>query len=147
MQAQQYPQYTDNIMNTGAKWDGRPVWDCAQLTRYAWKEAGVDLPSGATSQWQKTDWADSGTIDTLPQSTVCSLFRYADGRMQHTGLYLGDGTCVHAKTTQLGVVHETMGHYLWTHWAVPVTAGVSSEPTQIFRAKVTGGGLWLRREP
>jgi len=40
-QAQQYPEWEDNILNVGAKWDGRPVWDCAQLTRAVAKAAGI----------------------------------------------------------------------------------------------------------
>ena len=69
-QAQQYHEQAQNILVTGAKWDGRPVWDCAQLTRYAAKAAGVELPSGATSQWRKGPWKRKGTIDSLPEGEV-----------------------------------------------------------------------------
>ena len=41
-QAAQYPDQAQNILVTGAKWDGRPVWDCAQLTRFAAKEVGFE---------------------------------------------------------------------------------------------------------
>lgn len=74
-QAQQYPDQAQNILVTGAKWDGQPVWDCAQLTRYAAKAAGVELPSGATSQWRKAPWKRKGTIDTLPDGEVVYLYR------------------------------------------------------------------------
>lgn len=116
-QAAQYPEQADNILNVGAKWDGQPVWDCAQLTRAAAKAAGVFLVSGATSQWQKTAWAARGTIDTLPEETVAFVYRQSDGRMQHTGVALGDGTCVHARGTAYGVVRQKMSEYAWTHWA------------------------------
>jgi len=96
-QAAQYPDQAQNILVTGAKWDGRPVWDCAQLTRYAAKAAGVELPSGATSQWRKGPWKRKGTIDTLPEGEVVYLYRQKGTIMQHTGLALGDGTCVHAR--------------------------------------------------
>lgn len=59
-QAKQYPAQADNILGTGAKWDGKTVWDCAQFTRAAWAAAGINLVSGATSQWNKTDWESSG---------------------------------------------------------------------------------------
>ena len=44
-QAQQYPEQADTILGTGEKWDGKPVWDCAQLTRAAAKAAGADEPT------------------------------------------------------------------------------------------------------
>lgn len=121
-QAEQYPDQAGNILGTGAKWDGRPVWDCAQLTRAAAKEAGVTLPSGATSQWNKGPWARKGDISTMPKGEVVFLYRRQKGSdtvMAHTGIAIGDGTCVHARGTAYGVVRQNMADYLWTHWASP----------------------------
>lgn len=129
-QAQQYPDQAQNILVTGAKWDGRPVWDCAQLTRYAAKAAGVELPSGATSQWRKGPWKRKGTIDTMPEGEVVYLYRQKGSIMQHTGLALGDGTCVHARGTAYGVVHQPVRDYPWTHWASPWEAESAPEPVE-----------------
>lgn len=129
-QAAQYPDQAQNILVTGAKWDGRPVWDCAQLTRYAAKAAGVELPSGATSQWRKVKWKRKGTIDTVPENEVVYLYRQKGSIMQHTGLALGDGTCVHAMGTAYGVVRQPVSAYPWTHWASPWEA-VSGQPEPV----------------
>lgn len=129
-QAQQYPDQAQNILVTGAKWDGRPVWDCAQLTRYAAKAAGVELPSGATSQWRKAPWKRKGTIDSLPEGEVVYLYRKKGSIMQHTGLELGDGTCVHARGTAYGVVHQPVRDYPWTHWASPWEAESAPQPVE-----------------
>ena len=129
-QAQQYPEQAQNILVTGAKWDGRPVWDCAQLTRFAAKAAGVKLPSGATSQWRKAPWLRKGTIDTLPDGEVVYLYRQKGSIMQHTGLALGDGTCVHARGTAYGVVHQPVRDYPWTHWASPWEVESAPEPVE-----------------
>lgn len=129
-QAQQYPDQAQNILVTGAKWDGRPVWDCAQLTRYAAKAAGVELPSGATSQWRKAPWRRKGTIDTLPEGEVVYLYRQKGSIMQHTGLALGDGTCVHARGTAYGVVHQPIRDYPWTHWASPWETESAPQPVE-----------------
>lgn len=126
-QATQYPDQAQTIMTTGAKWDGRPVWDCAQMTRYAAKAAGVTLPSGATSQWRKGPWKRKGTIDTLPEGEVVYLYRQKGTIMQHTGLALGDGTCVHARGTAYGVVRQPVSEYPWTHWASPWEAESAPE--------------------
>lgn len=145
-QAAQYPDQADHILGTGAKWDGQPVWDCAQLTRAAAQAAGVLLVSGATSQWTKTAWKRKGTIDTIPAGETVFVYRQADGRMQHTGVAIGDGTCVHARGTAYGVVRQSMDEYAWTHWASPF----GSEPEAIAVAEVwaqTGSTVNVRAEP
>lgn len=118
-QAKQYPEYRDNILNIGAKWDGKTCWDCATFTRACAKAGGVVLPSGATSQWKKGGWGEKGTIDQLPAGKVALLYREKGGKMQHTGLYLGDSTVVDARGTKYGVLHGQIGKYAWTHYAIP----------------------------
>ena len=154
-QAAQYPDQADNILGTGAKWDGKPVWDCAQLTRACAKEAGITLVSGATSQWQKTAWARKGTIDALPQNEAVFVFREKDGAMQHTGIALGDGTCIHARGTAYGVVQEPVESCRWTHWATPFgekqtalyTASVTAASGSTVNARETPAGRILFRVP
>lgn len=151
-QAQQYPEQSDNILVTGAKWDGMPVWDCAQLTRAAAKASGIELVSGATSQWKKTAWAQKGTIDTLPVNEPVFVFREKNGAMQHTGLALGDGTCVHARGTAYGVVRQNMDEYPWTHWASPCVqeirlATVTALSGSTVNARQTPAGKVVRRIP
>lgn len=151
-QADQYPEQADNILNTGKKWDGVPVWDCAQLTRAVAKAAGVTLVSGATSQWNKTDWAKQGTMDTLPAGETVFVYRQSNGKMQHTGVALGDGTCVHARGTAYGVLRQNMEQYAWTHWAAPVWAEEDEDVSLdvIYEATVTaqsGQTVNMRREP
>ena len=153
LQARQYPEQAERILTTGAKWDGSPVWDCAQLTRAAAKAAGIELVSGATSQWRKTAWARTGTIGELPPGVPAFVFRESDGCMQHTGLALGDGTCVHARGTAYGVVRQSMEEYPWTHWAVaqvqqaPVRATVTALTGSTVNARQTPAGRVLRRIP
>lgn len=119
-QAAQYPEYADTILGRlGARWDGIQCFDCAQLTRQAVAAAGGQLPSGATSQWQSAAWHSQGAIDGLPQGQVLLLYRQADGRMQHTGLYGGQGAAIDARGTAAGVVRAALSSYPWTHWALP----------------------------
>ena len=142
-QARQYPEQAKNILETGAKWDGQPVWDCAQLTRAVAAEAGVELVSGATSQWNQTDWRQTGLIDTLPEGEMAFVFRHRDGKMQHTGVALGDGTCVHARGTAYGVVRQSMSEYAWTHWALLPLSGVRTA----WVTAQTGSTVNVRKEP
>lgn len=139
-QAEQYPDQADNILGTGAKWDGKPVWDCAQLTRAVAKAAGVSLVSGATSQWEKTGWEDRGEISTIPEGKTVFVYRRKNGSstvMQHTGVALGDGTCVHARGTAYGVVHQKMSEHAWTHWALPRWGEPEKKDAPMYQAYVT----------
>lgn len=151
-QAAQYPDQADNILGTGAKWDGKPVWDCAQLTRACAKEGGVTLVSGATSQWKKTMWDEYGSIGTLPAGETVFLYRRQEKNadvMQHTGVALGDGTCVHARGTAYGVVRQQVDEYPWTHWARPEWTE-EEETKMLYMAKVvaqSGTTVRLRKFP
>jgi len=170
-QAAQYPQYYDMIMKTGAKWDGKVCWDCAQFTKTVAKAGGITLPSGATSQWKSGVWVAKGTIDTLPKDAPAFLYRQtSDGVMQHTGFYLSnnavvhdanpnDYTFIHSKGTAYGVLQQELGDYAWTHWATPwksdtTTGSPSSEATLpaevLYKAEVyasKGSTVRLRKEP
>lgn len=118
----QYPDHVD--YDIVKRWLGKQVYDCQGFVRCAMKEVGIDMVSGATSQWNKTPFADKGTIDSLPYDKVCCLYRYdkEKNNMAHTGLYLGDGEhFIHAAGSKTGVVQSTLKAYgRWTHWGIPV---------------------------
>lgn len=154
-QAKQYPDQAAMILGTGAKWDGKVCWDCATFTRTVANAAGVTLPSGATSQYTKVNWAAKGIIDTIPAGEPVFLYRQSGGVMQHTGFALGDGTFVHARGTAYGVVQQNMDTYAWTHWASPWAAenaeNKEEKPMEVlYQATVTaasGKTVRVRREP
>lgn len=135
--AAQYPQYADKIRKNcprlhenaasckGCKWaeedgTGKRCYDCAQLVRWCMDAIGITMVSGANSQWTQTDWAQKGTVDNLPVDKLCIVYREdSDGKKHHTGIYLGDGTIVHAKGHDYGVMHEKLGDPRFTHWGIP----------------------------
>ena len=103
---------------TGCKYDGKQAYDCAQLTRYSCKAAGQELVSGANSQWTKTAWYKKGTIDSLPDVPGVLLYHAdSNGRMSHTGVYVGGGYAVEARGHAYGVVKTKVASRSWTHWA------------------------------
>ena len=162
-QAEQYPEFRSQIMGIGAKWDGKHCWDCAQLTKACARAGGVQFPSGATNQWmQKAIWKAKGTIDSLPADEPVFLYRRSANQknmvMAHTGLYLGDGTFIHARGHAYGVLRQGMAEYAWTHWATPWEAGDAAGEedneevamTVLYKAAVTaasGGTVNMRSEP
>ena len=116
----QYPDHVDP--NVVKKWLGMQVFDCQGFVQQAMKQVGIQMVSGATSQWNKTNFEVKGTIDTLPADKVCCLYRKdaSTGKMGHTGLYLGNGEFIHAAGSSTGVVKSTIKAYgRWTHWGIP----------------------------
>lgn len=117
-QAKQYPMYADLILKYGPKWMGKPCYDCAQLTRTVAKEAGVTMPSGASSQWRATGiWKEKGTIDTLPNEAGLFVFTMKNGSMSHTAVTIGNGETVDARGHAYGVVRRSLTGASYTHWA------------------------------
>lgn len=100
---------------------GKPSYDCAQLSKYAMEAVGIPMVSGANSQWERTDWQERGTIGILPKQNVCLVFRWDEGHMGHVGIYQGDGTVIHARGHDYGVVRQRIEDAKFTHWGIPRT--------------------------
>ncbi len=130
-QAKQYPAYAAKIRQYGPRWLGKKCYDCAQLVRVCALAAGYKMVSGANSQWTKTDWAETGTIDTLPQdSRGLFLYRLEGGRAKHTAVCIGDGTEAEAMGHAYGVVRCETAKRTFTHWArLPGLDGDEGRPT------------------
>lgn len=128
----QYPDKID-VEKLYRLWKGKKCFDCAQLTKYALKRAGVNLPSGATSQWRSGLYTERGELSALDRARPAQVFTRKKGTtntMSHTGLYLGDGTVVHAKGSDWGVIREKLEDCSFTHYAYPALpdAPASAEP-------------------
>ena len=129
--AAQYPAYAGKIAANcprmsgkaatcaDCRYRGKRAYDCAQLTRFCMQAAGISLVSGSNSQWLKTIWARRGPISEMPKKKLCLVFRQDGNKMGHAGIYLGDGTVVHAKGHAYGVVRETITEKLFTHYGIP----------------------------
>ena len=104
---------------TGCKWD-LPVrmYDCRGFTYWCLKQVDITIQgSGATSQWNtKANWTIQGPISEMPRDRVCCVFVKKDAKMQHTGLYLGDGSTCECSS---GVQYFEVMKSKWTHYAIP----------------------------
>lgn len=136
-QMKAYAKYADLIVDNcqqlksttcttckGCKWaidgKGRMAYDCAQLVRFAMKTIGIAMVSGAHSQWLKTAFVTTGEIKDMPRDMMCIAYRKdSDGKMHHTVMYLGDGTVIHAKGHNYGVVKERLENVTLTHYGIP----------------------------
>lgn len=128
----------EHVTEVCRKWIGKPVWDCASLVREAMKLVGISMASGATSAWNKTNWAKRGTINTLPKNQIAILYRQDGDKMQHTGVYLGDGTVVDARGSSAGVLHTKIEQYKWTHWGQPEGLITGLDNAEVIEVKYYG---------
>lgn len=150
---QQYPQYVSYEKNS--KWIGKKVFDCQGLSRAAMKEINISIPSGASSQWKKTNWEARGPIEEIPRDKICLVFRESPSAnpMQHVGVYIGDGYVVDARGSANGVVKNKLTDYKWTHYGIPVGIYTNSKKEEgsveaLYQAKEnTGKKLNMREQP
>ena len=126
-----HPEYKSNIYNAcpvlsgkqatcaGCKWAGCRCFDCRGFTRWLLEQAGLSLAGGgATSQYETdSNWAAKGTIDQMPLNLVCCVFKRRDGKMSHTGMYMGNGQIIHCSTNvKTGSLNDKPA---WTHYGIP----------------------------
>lgn len=130
----------------GCKWQGCRIFDCRGFTRWLLAQVSLTLAGGgATSQWDTaSNWAAKGEIKDIPRGLVCCVFKRKDGKMSHTGMYLGywvkdilfDTTTgqqfpdkgpeiIHCSTV---VKTDTLpGKPAWTHWGIPAGLYTTNE--------------------
>lgn len=136
----QYPDYADKIRKNcprlrgsvsscaNCKWcdpetgKGKLCYDCAQLALACMKAADIPLVSGSDSQWRKTVFQVKGEIKDIQRDKVCLVFRNDSDKgikMGHVGVYLGDGTVVHARGHDFGVMRQELSTVNFTHFGIP----------------------------
>ncbi|MEU1985730.1 C40 family peptidase [Nocardia sp. NPDC019395] len=74
---------------------GPNTFDCSGLVKWAYQQAGVDVP--------RTSWSQlsAGTPVSLDQLRVGDVISYSGGG--HSALYAGDGNVIHAATTTVEI--------------------------------------------
>ncbi|WP_405862932.1 NlpC/P60 family protein [Streptomyces sp. NBC_01515] len=82
---------------------GPGSYDCSGLTQAAWKAAEVTLPRVITDQ------ANAGTTVSLADAQPGDLVFFYDD-VSHVGLYVGDGTMIHAPKPGAYVREESIHH-------------------------------------
>jgi len=95
-------------------------FDCRGFTYWVLKQVGIEINGvGATSQWNNdANWKAKGKIDDMPTGQVCCVFQYnsSNGKMDHTGLYVGGGRIIHCSgEVKTGKITDKG----WTHYAIP----------------------------
>lgn len=93
---------------------GPRTFDCSGFTSYLYKQYGVSLPRTSTSQGQYGTYVNKNEL--LPGDIVCFSNR-GDRRINHVGVYIGNGEFIHASTSVRGVVKDSLySNYYINHY-------------------------------
>ena len=80
-------------------------FDCSGLVRYVFGQAGITVPRTAQAQQQA---AEAEPADQLQPGDLV-FFRIGSGRVDHVGIYVGDGAFVHAPRSGRPVRSDLLG--------------------------------------
>lgn len=93
---------------------GPNTFDCSGFTSYLYSQYGVSLPRTSYSQGSFGTYVDKGQL--IPGDIVCFSNR-SDRRINHVGIYVGDGQFIHASTSTRGVVIDSLSeNYYVNHY-------------------------------
>lgn len=93
---------------------GPSTFDCSGFTSYLYKKYGVSLPRSSNSQGSFGTYVEKSNL--IPGDILCFSNR-KDRRINHVGVYVGDGNFIHAATSKRGVVIDNLSeNYYVNHY-------------------------------
>lgn len=99
--------YYENKLKEG---EGKPGSDCSGAH---YKLSGYDTT--AKGYYEKC--TEKGPFSTLPIDGVYLLFKgKSPSDITHTGVYIGNGMCIHMKSSKENCVYESVDKHGWTYW-------------------------------
>ena len=113
-QAQQDKATRDMTVRYGQKWVGRKVADCSGLLLWAYKHPGGSIYHGSNTMWKKYCTSQGSLTGVAKIRPGTAVFMVKDGNRHHVGLYIGDGMCIEAQGTRMGVVLSHLSR--WDEW-------------------------------
>ena len=117
---QQFKNKNPSKVNTqiANKWMQKEVYDCPGFVMRTFQKVGIKIIQHCQIAWKNVNWASKGEISKYPKNKVCIVYRLVKGKMEYTGISLGNGKVIYAKDEKSGVVEEAMPGK-WTHWGIP----------------------------
>ena len=98
-------KYYDDKLKEGK---GKPGSDCSGMHHDL---SGYDT----TAQGYYNKCTGKGPFSTLPTHSLVLLFKGSSSQnIIHTGIYLGDGMCIHMKSSKDNCVYESVDKHGWT---------------------------------
>ena len=138
----------DNYYNAavyGSKWIGHYVADCSGLFSWAYAKLGGNIAHGSNSIYDRY-CSKKGKLTSDIKKTILpgtAVFTGTEGSHGHIGLYIGNGKCIEASSTQAGVCTSNLTAGKWTFYgllsAVDYGDGSSSQPESVGEPTIRRG--------
>lgn len=84
---------------------GPSTFDCSGFTSYLYKQHGYSLPRSSYDQGSYGTYVDK---TELVAGDLVFFSNRSDRRINHVGLYVGEGNFIHASTSGRGVVKDSL---------------------------------------
>jgi hypothetical protein len=106
---------------------GQRVHDCIGLIKgYLWSDGPDSAPrylSGPLGQDLDANGmyytcSQRGGLTTMPDTPGTLVFIFSGKKMEHIGVYIGDGQVIEARGHAYGVVQTALKGRGWTHWGL-----------------------------
>ena len=86
-------------------------FDCSGLVQYSYAHAGLKLPHNTDAQWRLSKPVSRSAL----RRGDLIFFNEKGGPNSHVGIYLGDGTFVHAPSSGKTVRRDRLDAPYWRH--------------------------------
>lgn len=150
----------DTTKKYGSRWIGHYVADCSGLFSWAFAKLGSYMYHGSDTMYRQYT-ASKGKLSggkrtdgkELKAGTAVFVWKEADQKYGHVGLYIGNGEVIEAASTQQGVIKSKVSNKKWTNWGELKNVKYNSTPTPTPEpvpagyAEVTGKKVALRSAP
>ena len=129
-------KYYDNKLKEG---EGKPGSDCSGMHCAL---SGYDT----TAQGYYTKCTGKGPFSTLPTRDLVLLFKGSSSKsIKHTGIYLGNGMCIHMKSSKENCVYEPVDKHGWSAWGygdfIDYSKPLNNKPTLTREIKMGSKGV------
>lgn len=148
----------ETTVKYGKQWIGHYVADCSGLFHWAFAKLGSYMYHGSDTMYRKYT-TSSGKMSggkrsdgkEMKPGTAVFVWKEADQKYGHVGLYIGNGEVIEAASTQQGVIKGKVSNKKWTNWGelknVKYGDAPTPEPIPHGYAEVTGTKVALRSAP
>ena len=100
------------------------MYDCIGFVNQLLDYASVyHYGGGCSTMWNHAaNWSAKGKLSEMPETVCCVFQQYPgnDKKMQHIGLYIGNGWVIHCSVE---VKKQRLSEYPWTHYGIPKGIG------------------------
>lgn len=115
-EAKQDKYYTAAVY--GSKWIGHYVADCSGLFSWAFAKLGGSIAHGSNSIYDRYCVKHGKLTSDLKKTLVpgTAVFTGDEKAHGHIGLYVGNGKCIEASSTEAGVITSNLSANKWTYY-------------------------------